>query len=262
MTVCYTGKVMRPGKIIIGNWKMNPLIQKEAEKLFRAVAKNIPALKKTEVVICPPFIYLAQLKKFSRKISLGSQDAFWGDTGAFTGEISADMLYNLGIRYAILGHSERRSLEDNVVINKKVKSALSAGLRPILCVGESARDADHGYFNLVKEQLIGCLRGVSKNSVGKVIIAYEPVWAISSTPGRRDALPEDSHEMSIFIRKVLSDQFGRDASGVKIIYGGSANERDAAEFLSRGGVDGLLVGRASLSTEKFSKIIKIAEKIK
>ena len=140
------------------------------------------------------------------------------------------------------------------------RAALSAGLRPILCVGESTRDQSHGYFNLVKTQLGECLSGVSKNSISKIIIAYEPVWALSSTIGRKDATPEDAREMAVFIRKVLSDKFGPESSEARVVYGGSANEKDAENFLQNGGVDGLLPGKASLDAKKFSEIIKIAEK--
>lgn len=248
------------GKIIIGNWKMNPRSSKEAGKLFNDVAKGIKGIKKTEIVICPPFLYLEKLKKISRKIILGAQDSAPGDVGAFTGEVSADMLYEIGVRHVILGHSERRALgEGNSVVNKKIKGALDAGLRPILCVGESVRDESHGYFNFVKIQLEECLAGISKNSISKIIIAYEPVWAISSTPDRRDATPSDSLEMSIFIRKILSDKFGKDAPNVRILYGGSVNEKDAGGFLGDGGVEGLLVGKASLTAKKFVEIIKICE---
>jgi triosephosphate isomerase len=247
-------------KIIIGNWKMNPLTLKEAEKLFSTIAKNISGIKKTEIVVCPPFLYLEKLKKLSKKIILGAQDAFWGDVGAFTGEVSGEMLYELGARYVILGHSERRTLgETNGDINKKIKAALSAGLRPVLCVGENVRDQEHGYFNVVKTQLEECLVGISKNSISKIIIAYEPVWAISSTKDRKDATPDDSREMVVFMRKVLSDKFGVEVSNMRIIYGGSVNEKDAAGFLLNGGVDGLLPGRSSLDAKKFSEIIKKCE---
>lgn len=247
-------------KIIIGNWKMNPVSLKQAEKLFSGVAKSISDIKKTEVVACPPFLYLEKLKKISKKISLGAQDAFFTDVGPFTGEVSAEMLYDIGARYVILGHSERRAMgESNSDINKKIKSALVAGLRPILCVGENVRDLEHGYFNVVKAQLEECLAGISKNSISKIIIAYEPVWAISSTIDRKDATPEDAMEMSIFIKKILSLKFGNDASLVRILYGGSVNAKDAPLFLQNGGVDGLLAGRASLDVKKFTEIIKICE---
>ena len=258
---------MTRNKIVIGNWKMNPLSLKEAEKLFTNIAKSISGVRKTEVVICPPFLYLEKLKSIgwrTKKISLGAQDVFWGNPpaggGAYTGEVSADMLYNIGVKYIIVGHSERRAMnESNSDINKKIKASLSAGLRPILCVGENVRDENHEYFNVVKTQLTKCLDGISKNSISKVIIAYEPIWAISSTQNRKNAMPEDSKEMTIFIRKILSDKFGSEASKIRIIYGGSANEKDAEDFLKNGGVDGLLPGRASLDPKKFSQIIKICE---
>lgn len=247
-------------RIICGNWKMNPLTLKEAEKLFNDVIKGLSGIKKTEIAICPPFLYLEKLKKISKKISLGAQDAFGQDVGAYTGEISPDMLYNIGIKYVILGHSERRALgEKNIDVNKKIKTALVASLVPVLCVGESVRDESHGYFNLVKNQLEECLAGVSKNLISKIIIAYEPIWAISSTKDRKDATPADSLEMVIFIRKVLFDKFGSDAGKTRIIYGGSANEKDAEDFLKNGGVDGLLPGRASLNAKKFIEIVKICE---
>jgi len=248
-------------KIIIGNWKMNPETAEEAEKLFSTVAKNVSRTKKTDIVICPPFIYLQALLKIrTSKIKLGVQDAFPGSVGAYTGEVSTDMLYNMGARYVILGHSERRALgESNSDINKKIKFSLVAGLVPIVCVGESARDLSHSYFNLVKSQLEECLKGIPKNSISKIIIAYEPIWAISTTLDRKDATPEDAKEMTIFIRKILSDKFGSEVSRMRVIYGGSVNEKDAALFLEHGGVDGLLPGRASLDATKFAKIIDICE---
>jgi len=255
-------------RIIIGNWKMNPRTVKDAEKLFESVAKAVSRIKKTEVVMCAPFLYLEELSEVrTSKVALGAQDAYPGDVGAFTGEVSAEMLYDMKVRYVILGHSERRSPpagggETNELINKKIKGALASGLKPILCVGESARDEDHGYFNLVKSQLEECLAGVSRNSVSKVIIAYEPVWAISTTINRKDATPEDSREMAVFIRKILSDKFGSDGALVRVLYGGSVNDKDAEGFLSDGGVDGLLVGKASLDIKKFTNIVLVSENIK
>ncbi len=132
---------------------------------------------------------------------------------------------------------------------------------PILCVGESERDESHEYFNTVKNQLEACLEGVQKNFVSKIIIAYEPVWALSSTPGRHDSSPEDSKEMAIFIRKVLTDKFGVKTDMPRIIYGGSANEKNTEDFLAHGGVEGLLPGKASLDPKKFLEMIKIAESL-
>ena len=247
-------------KIVIANWKMNPMTLKEAGMLFAGTVKLLSGIRKTQVVVCPPFIYLEKLKKISKKISLGAQDAFWGEVGAYTGEVSGEMLCNLGAKYVILGHSERRAMgEKDIEINKKVKSSLTSGLRPILCVGENARDEDHSYFSLVKAQLEGCLSGVSKESISRVIIAYEPVWAISTTIGRKDATPEDFLEMSIFIRKVLVDKFGIKTKMSSIIYGGSVNDKNVGDFLKHESADGVLVGNASLNQEKFSKIVKICE---
>lgn len=241
---------------------MNPLSQKEAERLYKEVVANLPVLKKTEVVICAPFIYLSSLKNILGKISLGAQDAFWGEAGPFTGEISAGMLADLGIKYVIIGHSERRTLgETNIDINKKIKSALSFGLIPIVCVGDKERDENHGYFNIVKNQIEECLDGVKKELLGKMIIAYEPVWALSTTIPRKDATSADSREMAVFIRKILTDKFGVKTKMPTIIYGGSANDKNCEDFLTNGGVNGLLSGVASLNAEKFLQIINIAEKI-
>lgn len=247
-------------KIVIGNWKMNPLTSKEAEKLFVNITKLFPPLKKTEVVVCPPYLYLGKLKKISKKLSIGAQDAFVGDTGAFTGQVSMDMIENMGVRYVILGHSERRAMgETNLDINKKVKSALSSGVTPIICVGENERDDNHEYLNFVKTQAEECLDGISKNSITDIVIAYEPVWAIGKG-AQREATAEEFREMSIFIKKVLSDKFGlKVLEGLRIIYGGSVHPQNVLEFLSEGCADGMLVGRDSLDAKKFSEIIKITE---
>lgn len=238
---------------------MNPLSLKEAEKLLIQVAKLVPNSRKTEIVACPPFLYLENLKKISRKMSLGAQDAFWGEVGAYTGQVSAEMLYNLGVKYVILGHSEMRTQgENDFNVNKKIKSSLASGLYPVLCVGESIRDENHKYLNFVKMQIEGCLHGISKDSISKVIVAYEPIWAIGK--GAKPATAEEFLEMGIFIRKILSDKFGlKEASNVRIIYGGSLDEKNAGEFIKNGKTDGFLVGRASLNPKKFSEIIKICE---
>lgn len=250
-------------KIVVGNWKMNPLSLKEAEKLFTNISKSVSNIKKTEIIICPPFIYLEKLKKISKKIYLGAQDTFGRDTGAYTGEVSGDMLYDIGVRYVILGHSERRSIlngigESNETINKKLKASIAAGLNPILCVGENTRDENHEYLSFIKTQLEESLDGVSKNFISKIIIAYEPVWAIGK--GALPARPEEFLEMSIFIKKILSDKFGlKMIEGIKIIYGGSVDEKNTLDFISKGRADGFLVGRASLNEKKFSNIVKICE---
>ena len=152
--------------------------------------------------------------------------------------------------------------EGHVLINRRIKSALASGLVPILCVGENERDENHKYFDVVKSQILECLAGIQKSSISKIIVAYEPVWAISTTKNRKDASPEDIREMAIFIRKVLSDKFGTDAKKTRVLYGGSVNERDAEDFVRDGEVDGLLVGKASLDPEKFAKIVKMTENVR
>lgn len=241
---------------------MNPSSAKEAEAIFRRSLSYASAAKRVETVICPPFPFLYRLKKISGKILLGGQNvSSLSGTGAFTGEVSAEMLYDAGARYVILGHSERRAMgEMDIGINKKVRNALSAGLRPILCVGEKERDSKHEYFNLIKKQVSMCLDKVARSSAEKIIIAYEPVWAISTTENRRDASPEDFAEMAIFIRRVLSEKFGVSQAGkVRILYGGSVTPRNALSFLKEGGADGLLVGHDSLNPKKFGKIIQICD---
>ena len=248
-------------KIVIANWKMNPASAKEAERILRDI--DPAGVKKTTVVVCPPAVYLGGLKKFSRKIFLGGQNVASEPAGPYTGEISAEMLSSLGAKYVIVGHSERRELgETNEEVNKKIKAALAAGLSPIVCVGEKERQADHAYIQTVRQELLECLRGVSKNLISKIIVAYEPIWAVSSTVSRRDATAADSYEMAIFIRKIISDISQAAGQKIKIIYGGSVNERNAGEFLARGGVDGVLVGKASLDAKKFAEIIKLAEVVK
>jgi triosephosphate isomerase (TIM) len=264
--ICHMKKRNMARKIVVANWKMHPRTAIEAERLFGSMARSASSAKKTEIVICPPYLYLGKIQKLSaksRKISLGAQDAYGRDVGAFTGEVSAEMLRDFGVKYVILGHSERRALgEINELVNKKIKDALYCGVLPILCVGETVRDSNHQYFHIVKTQLLECLNGISKQLISKIIIAYEPVWALSSTQNRKDATADDSREMAIYIRKILSDKFGKDAIKVRILYGGSVNERDAGEFLQNGGVDGVLAGKASLDPKKFTEIVRITESLK
>lgn len=249
--------------IVIGNWKMNPLTLKEAEKLFADISKQVKSFRKTDIVICPPFLYLEKLKKVSKKISLGAQNGYPGDVGASTGEISLKMLSSLDVKYVILGHSERRMLgEVNSDINRKIKSALSFGITPVLCVGESMRDENHEYLNFIKAQIEECLQGITKISLSKVIIAYEPVWAIGKD-ATRVATPAEFLEISIFIKKILTDKFGKLATqDLRIIYGGSVHPENAASFLVEGRADGFLPGRDSLNAKKFLEIIKITEGVK
>jgi len=248
-------------KIVIANWKMNPMSAKEAENLFNKINKNNTA-KKIEVVICPPVLYLSKLKNLARKVKLGAQNIFSETSGSYTGETGAEMIYDIGARYVIVGHSERRALgENNSDVSKKIKSTFSASLVPILCVGEKERDEAHEYLNFIKTELTECLAGISKNSVSKLIVAYEPVWAIGKN-AVRETTAEEFREMKVFIKKILCDKFGVEyAEKIRIIYGGSVNPKNALDFLKEGVADGLLVGRDSLNPKKFAEIISITENV-
>ncbi|MCU0660073.1 MAG: triose-phosphate isomerase [Candidatus Pacebacteria bacterium] len=246
-------------KVIIANWKMNPQSLTEAKKIVTAITTKVSHFKKVSVIIAPPVIYLESLAKL-QNTTLAGQNLFWEESGAYTGEHSGTMLAKSGATYVIVGHSERRAMgETNEMVNKKVKAALKAGLKPILCIGESVRDEKGDYHTFIKEQIMQSLAGLKKVNLKNVIIAYEPVWAIGKN-AKREATPAESLEMSIFIKKVLSDMFGAVATKtVALIYGGSVNTKNAEAFLSDGGVDGVLVGRESLTPLKFIQIVYSAE---
>ncbi|OGG42919.1 triose-phosphate isomerase [Candidatus Jorgensenbacteria bacterium RIFCSPLOWO2_12_FULL_42_11] len=255
-------------KIIIANWKMNPLTFKEAGGLFGAIlnsklsrsAKSRPAGQipnSLELIICPPFIYLEPLAKLLKAIShklkakLGSQDCFWEDHGAYTGEISSLMLKNLGVEYVIVGHSERRNYlgETDEMVARKVEAVIENGLTPVLCVGETLEQKKKGLAEkIIKEQLENCFRNSKFHN--HIVIAYEPVWAIGTGD---DCPPEKALEMIKFIKDILKSEFGVQDS--RLLYGGSVDSRDIADYLKYPEIEGALVGGASLKTEEFEKII-------
>mgnify|MGYP001581108860 CR=1 FL=1 len=249
---------MLMGKVIISNWKMNPVSITAAVKLAASCKKSIGRAGHTEVVVCPPALYLSDLgEEFSGgKISLGAQDAFWEKTGAYTGEISAVQMDSLGVRYVIIGHSERRSMgESNLLISRKLLAVLKEGMVAILCVGENSRDEHGEFLSTIKRQLEESLAGIPRRYFLNLVVAYEPLWAISTHASGTES-PEDMLQMSIFIRKTLGGICGKDlAVGVPIIYGGSVDEENVGGYISLGGADGVLVGKASLSAETFGKIV-------
>lgn len=254
-------------KLIVGNWKMYPKTFVEAKGIFAALKAAAKKTKHVKVVICPPhlFVYplIAALGKSLLNISIGAQNSFWEDEGARTGETSPKTLSSLGATHVILGHSERRALgETDAMIAQKSIQAVKNKLTVIVCVGEHSRDDAGAYFAEVREQLRLSLAGFSKTESKRLVIAYEPIWAIGAK-AVRPATPADFHEMSILIRRHLVEQFGK-AAGFKvpILYGGSVDERNALGFLRDAGADGLLVGRASLDVEKFGMIIQLADSIK
>lgn len=250
--------------LIIANWKCNPISFSGAKLLFDSVEKGVRNIKNVEVVICPPFHYLPVLNNGGRtSIKLGAQDCFWEEKGAFTGEISPKMLEDLGCQYVIIGHSERRKYFDETdeMINKKIKAALKFHIRPILCVGDKNRkskeDIKEIAFKLTKD-----LRGLKKKDLLRLIICYEPIWAISTTKEGIEATPDDAMEGTLYIKKILYKLFGKSADRkIKILYGGSVDSKNIKSFISKAHMDGVLVGAASLKATEFVKLIKNASKI-
>ncbi|MBI5816964.1 MAG: triose-phosphate isomerase [Candidatus Yonathbacteria bacterium] len=253
---------MKKKKIIVGNWKMAPLTLEEAKKTFTGIKKTASKLRNVDTVVCPPFVFATELANriSGKRCSVGGQNTFWKEEGAYTGEVSSTQLYSLGARYVILGHSERRAMgETDEMVSKKADASLRAGLTAIICVGEQFRDQHGEYTKRIEEQLKQSLSGIQKKSLENIIIAYEPVWAIGAH-AVRPASPEDVLEVSILIRKVLTNMFDRESSHVvPILYGGSVDEKNCERFMVEGGADGLLVGRASLNAKQFGEILKVAE---
>ncbi|MBX4215561.1 triose-phosphate isomerase [Candidatus Parcubacteria bacterium] len=245
-------------KLIVGNWKMNPGTLAEAKKAFEKIRSGAVRLRGVETVICPPAVYLAAFS--APKGMLGAQDVFYEVEGAHTGELSAPQLKSAGVKYVIVGHSERRALgESDEVVNKKVRAALAASLIPILCVGERVRDPEHRYLHDVREQLRAGVRGVLRASLPKVVVAYEPVWAIGKGAKALDA--SEALHMNLYIKKALADIGGDMAGKTRILYGGSVDAANAVSFLTEGKMDGLLVGRESLTPAKFLALISHADEI-
>ncbi|HNV65136.1 MAG TPA: triose-phosphate isomerase [Smithellaceae bacterium] len=247
--------------IVAGNWKMNNTIA-EAVALANAIKYGVASLKKGEVILAPPFTSLhsvAQTIKHSR-VALAAQNMFYEDKGAFTGEVSPVMLKDIGCTYVIIGHSERRKYfhEKDADVNLKVQKALAAGLKPIMCVGETDEEREKNVTRaVVGRQVKEGLRGVEK--INNVVIAYEPVWAIGTG---KVATPAQAQEVHSFIRAILKDLFGDGAAGnTRILYGGSVTADNISELIAMEDIDGALVGGASLKTDGFLGIIKnIAEK--
>ena len=238
--------------LIVANWKCNPKTIKEAQKIL----KGYKAPKNIELVVCPPLVFIPQLKG---NISFGAQDCFY-EEGAFTGEVSPAMLKSIGLRYVIVGHSERRVLfnETDEIVNKKTKAILQKKLIPILCVGENKEERESGEtFEVVKRQIGEGLDGVAKDKVKNIVLAYEPVWAIGTG---KFASAEKIQQIKIFIKKLINNKYGARASEkVKIIYGGSVDSRNIASYLSDAGMDGVLVGGASLKLKEFNQLLKAAK---
>ena len=246
--------------IIAGNWKMN-LNAEEAKKFITQLKTKAAQAKWCDVVLCVPFLQIPAAVRAAKhtKIAIGAQNCHFEENGAYTGEISCKMLVEAGAKYVIIGHSERRrdNNETDTTVNKKVLAALQAGLRPIICVGETLEMRDNDVtLDVVRMQVKTALRGVMHDQIRRVTIAYEPIWAIGTG---YTATAEQAGEVCEAIRDVVRQLYGaRLARAVSVLYGGSMNTANAAELLAQPDVDGGLIGGASLKTESFEKIIEAA----
>lgn len=244
--------------IIVANWKNNPNSLAEAKLLLKELGKNRLLYKKVSFFVASPLTYFEQvLEKASGFAKLASQDFPSLGKGTFTGAVTADILRSFGVRLSIIGHSERRALgESDQDVSKKAKLALKAGIAPLVCVGEKVHDHDGEHFEVLRQQIEASLAGLSKADVSKLVLAYEPVWAIGKSA--KDAVkPAELAETAIYIRKVLADLYGQKASlGVPILYGGSVEPSNAESLWRETGVSGFLIGRASRRASDLKKIVE------
>jgi triosephosphate isomerase len=243
--------------IIVGNWKMFTILA-EARELVKTLKENIGEKTEIEVGVCPPFVYLASVKNVieGSNIKLGAQNCHWEKSGAFTGEVAALMLKDVGCSYVIVGHSERRHQmgESDEVVNRKLKAVLGAGLTPIFCLGELLEEREGGSTETVlRRQITQGLNSITPEQMENVIIAYEPVWAIGTG---KTATPQQAQETHSFIRKFISTTFTEAiAQDIRIMYGGSVKPENSAQLSAQPDIDGFLVGGASLKADSFSQII-------
>ena len=244
--------------IIAGNWKMNNT-KAEAEALINDLKPLVKGVAGVDVVVCVPFTDIEKVKKLVKgsKIRVGAQNVSWADKGAFTGEISASMLVEAGAEYVVIGHSERRQYfgETDATVKARTVQALKYDLKPIVCVGETLEEREANLTEKVLlTQIEGAFEGFTEEDIKKVIIAYEPVWAIGTG---KTATSEQANDTIRFIRKVRAKKFGRaNANRVRIQYGGSMNAKNASELMAMSDIDGGLIGGASLKAEDFSIVVK------
>jgi triosephosphate isomerase len=247
---------------LAGNWKMYKTIP-EAVEMVKALKEESPQLMDAELVVIPPYTMLNEVKKVieGSNIQLGAQNIFWEEKGAFTGEVSPPMLKDAGCQYVTVGHSERRQYfgETNETVNKKIKAALAHELTPIMCIGESLEEREKGNtMDKVETQINSGLEGLGKDEIRRIVIAYEPIWAIGTGV---TATPAQAEEVHSFIRKKLTEKYGNEiASYAIILYGGSVKPANTYSILKENNINGALVGGASLEADSFIQITKEAIK--
>jgi len=255
----------RAKKTIIANWKMNPQTWAEAEQILDFVNDYLESRNEKELslIFCPPFIFLEEVGKvlktshFEHQAELGAQDIFWEDKGADTGEVSGPMLNKLGVKYVVIGHSERRWKlgETDTIVNKKLKAVLRNEMIPVVCLGERVRDDNFKEF--LKNQTENTFAGLNHDELEKCMIAYEPVWAISSNPGAKPDTPESALESIKVIRDFLDTKYG--ILDIIYLYGGSVTSKNVADFIGQKEINGVLVGGASVNKEEFVKILSLVK---
>lgn len=245
--------------VIGGNWKMYKTSE-DGIKLAKELLQDLKDLKEVDVFICPPFTILEKIGNILKAspVKLGAQNMHWEDEGAYTGEISADMLLDFGCEYVLLGHSERRRgepQETDEIINKKLKKALTKSLIPVLCIGETREERKKGFTEeVIKCQITGSLKNITGKDILNIIIAYEPVWAIGTG---ETATPQQAEEVHVYIRKLLAELYSPEISEkIRIQYGGSIKPSNMKDLINQINIDGGLVGGASLEAESFIKIIR------
>lgn len=244
--------------IIAGNWKLNKTLF-EALDLVNGLKRELVDISAVDIVVCPVFTALAEVRDalVDSNIELGAQNVYWEDSGAFTGEVSAPLLKDIGVKYVIIGHSERRQFfgETNQTVNKRLKAALKHKLIPIVCVGENLQEREaNKTFDVVRDHVQGSLAGLTKEEIKGLVIAYEPVWAIGTG---KTATSQQAQEVHKYIRDLLEKMTDREtAQAVRIQYGGSVKPENTAELIGQEDIDGALVGGASLKADSFAAIVK------
>lgn len=246
---------MKP--LIIANWKCNPATALEAKNLYSAVVEGVKNIKEAETVICPPFIYIESLAG-TPNIEMGAQDCFWEALGAYTGEISPQMIEDLGCKYVIVGHSERRRyfFETDETVNKKIKALLQTKLIPVFCIGETQKERESGKSEvIIRNQIIFGLKNIPGAKIAnRLVVAYEPVWAIGSG---NPCDVKEAGKTGQLILKVIEEIYNSDVSRkIKVLYGGSVNSKNAGDYIKKGKLRGLLVGGSSLKAEEFVALVK------
>jgi triosephosphate isomerase len=249
-------------KTIVFNWKMNPKTFAEAEHIFLAVKKGASGLKHVKAIVAPPSIFLRELSRGYRgkSVSFAAQNIFWEGEGSHTGEISPVQVKDTGADYAIIGHAEQRARGvTDEEINRKVLAAIQFKLKPIVCISDTEHDSEGEYVNIVRHQIKTALKKVPPTRFRDVVVAYDPAWAI----GAQEAPGVNSiHQMTLLVRKIILEAFGRDAlKHIRVLYGGAVNAKNAEGILSIPDIDGVLVGRASLDAKELHALLLTANRV-